>query len=87
MDEMRGGTNTPVSQGSLKGSGGAGGGAGKTDGYVFSHCNEGCAQGHPKGTAINTGQNDSSTVHASNDKSGILSKLSNAGMAPNAKAL
>jgi len=86
-DYMRGGTNEAVSQGDLKGSGGAAGGAGGASGYVFGSCNEGCSQGHPSASSINTGQNDASTVHSANDKGAILSKLGSAGMAPNAKEL
>jgi hypothetical protein len=40
-----------------------------------------------KGAMINTGQNDSSTVHAANEKGSILSKLGSAGGMPNAKEL
>ena len=86
-DYTYGDTNEGVSQGALKGQGGAAGGAGGSDGYVFGHCNEGCAQGHPKGAMINTGQNDSSTVHAANEKGSLLSKLGSAGGMPNAKEL
>jgi hypothetical protein len=87
-DYLRSGTNESVAQSdSIKGQGGAGGGAGGADGYVYSNCNEGCAQGVPSYATINTGQNDSSTVAAAAEKGAILSKLSSSGMAPNAKAL
>lgn len=82
---MYGGTNEAVRQGDLKGQGGAGGKSGMADGYKFGDCDAGCAQGHPKGAQINTGQNDAKGVHSANEKGAILSKLCRAGGVPSCK--
>ena len=87
MDYKYGDTNESVAQGPLKGQGGAGGGAGGTDGLLYSGTNTAVSQGVSAASSINTGQNNSTTLHSADNRDAIYGKLGKAGMCYTAKEL